>query len=89
MVLLQRNIKANEKRVSRIRSEQGLIAKGAKKPYRDYPNHSQYQEQENILNQVFTANEKNEVWVGDFTYIPKESIIIYPVEFLIIDMTYH
>jgi putative transposase len=30
-VLLQRNIKINEKRVSRIMSGQGLIAKGAKK----------------------------------------------------------
>ncbi len=39
-VLLQRNIKVNEKRVSRIMSEQGLIAKGAKKPYRYYPNHA-------------------------------------------------
>ncbi|MPM22094.1 hypothetical protein SDC9_68544 [bioreactor metagenome] len=69
-VLQHRNIKVNEKRVSRIMSGQGLIAKGAKKPYRYYPNRTQYEERENILNRVFTANEKNKIWVGDITYIP-------------------
>ena len=55
-VLLQRNIKINEKRVSRIMSKQGLIAKDAKKPYRYYPNKTQYEERENILNRYrYTA----------------------------------
>lgn len=69
-VLLRRNIKINEKRVSRIMSKQGLIAKGAKKPYRYYPNKTQYEERENILNCVFSASKKNKIWVGDITYIP-------------------
>lgn len=32
--------------------EYGLIPKGAKKKYRYYPNKTQYEERENILNQV-------------------------------------
>lgn len=81
-VLLQRNIKVNEKRVTRIMSGQGLIAKGAKKPYRYYPNRSQYEERENILNRVFTANEKNEIWVGDITYIPTRHGFLYLAVFI-------
>jgi len=74
-VLLQRNIKINEKRVSRLMSEQGLIAKGAKKPYRYYPNRTQYEERENILNRVFSASAKNKIWVGDITYIPTRETV--------------
>ena len=81
-VLLQRNIKVNEKRVSRIMSELGLIAKGAKKPYRYYPNRSQYEERENILNRVFIADEKNKVWVGDITYIPTRHGFLYLAVFI-------
>ena len=80
--LLQRNIKVNEKRVSRIMSELGLIAKGAKKSYRYYPNRSQYEERENILNRVFIADEKNKVWVGDITYIPTRHGFLYLAVFI-------
>lgn len=81
-VLLQRNINVNVKRVSRIMSGQGLIAKGAKKPYRYYPNQSQYEERENILNRVFTATGKNEIWVGDITYIPTRHRFLYLAVFI-------
>ncbi|MEA4933322.1 MAG: IS3 family transposase [Lawsonibacter sp.] len=81
-VLLQRNIEVNEKRVSRIMSELGLIAKGAKKPYRYYPNRSQYEERESILNRVFIADEKNKVWVGDITYIPTRHGFLYLAVFI-------
>lgn len=81
-VLLQRNIKVNEKRVSRIMSEHGLIAKGAKKPYRYYPNRTQYEEHENILNRVFTTDKKNKVWVGDITYIPTRHGFLYSAVFI-------
>ena len=81
-VLLQRNIKVNEKRVSRIMSEHGLIAKGAKRPYRYYPNRTQYEEYENILNRVFTTNKKNKVWVGDITYIPTRHGFLYLAVFI-------
>jgi putative transposase len=81
-VMLQKNIKVNEKRVSRIMSEQGLIAKGAKKLYRYYPNRTQYEERENILNRVFTSNKKNKVWVGDITYIPTRHGFLYLAIFI-------
>jgi len=64
----------NAKRVSKLMSEQGLLAKGSRKPYRYYPNKRQYKERENILNRVFSANEKNKIWVGDITYIPTKRI---------------
>lgn len=81
-VLLQRNIRINEKRVSRIMSGQGLIAKGARKPYRYYPNRTQYEEHENILNRVFSASQKNQIWVGDITYIPTRHGFLYLAVFI-------
>jgi len=58
------------------------IAKGAKKPYHYYPNKTQYEERENILNRVFTANEKNKIWVGDITYIPTRHGFLYLAVFI-------
>lgn len=46
--LEQKNIKVNCKRISRLMSEHGLVAKGARKAYRQHPNKSQYTEKENI-----------------------------------------
>lgn len=63
-------------------SEHGLIAKGARKSYRYQPNKKTYDEKENILNQVFTANEKNRVWVGDITYIPTRHGWLYLAVFI-------
>jgi len=51
-------------------SEHGLIAKGTRKYYRYQANKNTYDEKENILNQVFKASQKNQIWVGDITYIP-------------------
>ena len=81
-VLEQRHVKVNPKRVSRLMSEHGLIAKGARKSYRYQPNKKTYDEKENILNQVFTANEKNRVWVGDITYIPTRHGWLYLTVFI-------
>lgn len=51
-------------------SQHGLIAKGTSKNYRKSPNKKPYDKKEKILNRVFTATERNKVWVGDTTYIP-------------------
>ena len=48
--------------------QQGLRAKGARKHYRFHPNKTRYEPQDNILNRVFTTQNKNQVWVGDITY---------------------
>ena len=66
-VLLQKNIHVNQKRVSRLMSERGIIPKGAKKKYRYYPNKTQYEERENILGQIFSAKQKNQIWVDIFS----------------------
>jgi len=81
-VLVQRNVPVNVKRVSRLMSEHDLIAKGAKKKYRYYPNKTQYEERENILGQVFAAHTKNQVWVGDITYIPTRHGFLYLAVFI-------
>jgi putative transposase len=47
----------------------GLQAKGTPRSYRKN-NAPSYQERANILDRVFTVNDKNSVWVGDITYVP-------------------
>jgi len=81
-VMLQRNVNVNVKRVCRLMSEQGLTAKGAKKAYRYYPNRTQYEERENVLNRVFSATDKNKIWVGDITYIPTHHGFLYLAIFI-------
>jgi putative transposase len=47
----------------------GLQAKGTPRRYRKTHAPS-YQEKANLLDRIFTVNDKNSVWVGDITYIP-------------------
>ena len=81
-VLLQKNIKVNIRRVSKLMVQHGLIAKGTRKTYHYYPNKNKYEERENILNRVFSAKEKNMVWVGDITYIPTRQGFLYLAVFI-------
>ena len=81
-VLLQRNIHVNVKRVSRLMSGHNLVPKGSKKRYRSHPNKSKYEERNNILGQVFATNRKNQVWVGDITYIPTKHGFLHLAVFL-------
>lgn len=81
-VLEKQLVKVSHKRISRLLSEHGLIAKGAKKKYRNYENKTPYEECDNILNQVFTAAQKNLVWVGDITYIPTRHGFLYLAIFI-------
>ena len=37
---------------------------------------------ENLLNQNFKSDKKNEIWVGDITYIPLQNKYIYLASFL-------
>ena len=50
--------------------------------FHSQPNKNVYDEKENILNQVFTSNKKNKVWVGDITYIPTKHGWLYPAVFI-------
>lgn len=75
--LLKKNISVNVKRISRIMSEHGLIAKGSRKMYRHHSSKNKYEEKDNILNRVFSAKERNKIWVGDITYIPTKHGFLY------------
>lgn len=70
LVLERQGIKINSKRVSKLMSAHGLIAKGTRKTYRKSKKGAEYEERENLLNRVFTASKRNKVWVGDTTNAP-------------------
>ncbi len=82
LVLEQQGVKVNPKRVSKLMSEHGLIAKGTRKVYRKPQKGKPYEAKENILNRVFTAKERNKVWVGDITYIPTKQGFLYLAVFI-------
>ena len=63
-------------------SEHGLIAKGTRRFYRYQANKTAYEEKENILNQVFKTSAKNQIWVGDITYIPTKRGWLYLAVFI-------
>lgn len=81
-VLEQQNVHVNPKRVSKLMSEHGLIAKGSRRFYRYQANKTAYDEKENILNQVFKTSAKNQIWVGDITYIPTKRGWLYLAVFI-------
>ena len=81
-VLEQQGIHVNPKRVCRLMSEQNLIAKGTRKSDHYQPDKNTYDEKENILNQVFKASQKNQIWVGDITYIPTKQGWLYLAVFI-------
>ena len=82
LVLEKQVIQANSKRVSRLMSEHGLVAKGTRKAYSKPRKGKAYEEQENILNRVFSADERNKIWVGDITYIPTKHGFLYLAVFI-------
>jgi putative transposase len=82
MVLKQRGVKVNTKRVSKLMSQHGLIAKGTRKTYRKSPRSKPYEEKQNVLNRVFTTNARNQIWVGDITYIPTKHGFLYLAAFI-------
>lgn len=82
LVLQKQGINVNNKRVSRLMSEHGLVAKGTRKAYHKPRKGKPYEEKENVLNQVFSAKERNKIWVGDITYIPTKHGFLYLAIFI-------
>lgn len=82
LVLERQGVKVNQKRVSKLMSTHGLVAKGTRKTYRKAPKGTLYEEKENILNRVFTTDARNKVWVGDITYIPTKHGFLYLAVFI-------
>lgn len=81
-VLEQQRIHVNAKRVCKLMSENGLVAKGTRKFYQYQANKTIYDEKENILNKIYKASEKNQIWVGDITYIPTKHGWLYLAVFI-------
>lgn len=82
LVLEKQGVKVNLKRVSKLMSEHGLVAKGTRKAYHRPRNGKPYEEKNNILNRVFSANARNKIWVGDITYIPTKRGFLYLAVFI-------
>lgn len=47
-----------------------LYSKGTRYKYKNYNKKTSSIERPNLLNQMFYADKKNKIWVGDITYIP-------------------
>ena len=59
-----------------------LQAKTYKRKKGNYRKMSENLLEENLLNQNFKSDKKNEIWVGDITYIPLQKKYIYLASFL-------
>lgn len=74
-VLAENGIKAGKKRIRAIMQELGLVSirENAK---RNYKKRQEYQKR-NLLNQNFSAQQINEVWVSDITYFKIKDYALY------------
>lgn len=71
-------IKVNRKRVTRLMRLIALIPYGTRCRYKNYSK----KECPNLLNQIFKADAKNKIWVGDITYIPTKKKTLYLAVFI-------
>ena len=59
-----------------------LYPKGTRYKYKNYNKKTNSIERPNLLNQMFYADKKNKIWVGDITYIPTRKGTLYLAVFL-------
>ena len=64
----------SRRRIGRILHQCELFSRGTRRKYRKPPSDHIHS---NIVNQDFKANYKNQIWVGDITYIPSQEGMIY------------
>lgn len=69
-VLNKKGIHVNRNRVGKLLHQMGLYAKGSRYKYKNYNKKRPSLSHPNLLNQVFQAEKKNKIWLGDITYIP-------------------
>ena len=81
-VLSVKGIYVNRKRVARLMRELKLCPKGTRYKYKNYNKKTNSIERPNLLNQMFYADKKNKIWVGDITYIPTRKGTLYLAVFL-------
>ena len=67
--LRNEGILCNKKRVARLMKQHGLQAKGKRKFKATTNSKHNYPVAENLLNQDFSAQRPNQIWVADITYI--------------------
>lgn len=59
-----------------------LYAKGARRAYKNYHKKHSNRACANVLQQDFTAEHWNKVWLGDITYVPTHEGYLYLAAFL-------
>lgn len=79
--LKNRGILASRKRVAKLMRMDGLYPKGSPHQYRRKYGHQQ-EGRPNLLNQIFEAKGRNQIWLGDITYIPTKKKTLYLAVFL-------
>jgi len=80
--LEKEGVSANHKRVGRLMRAMGLYAKGTRYRYKHYHKTTDNEDRPNLLNQVFNAGGKNQIWIGDITYIHTKRGYLYLAVFL-------
>lgn len=80
-VLELQGLHVNRKRISRLMRLMALYPKGCRYGYKKYGK-STTEGNPNLLNQIFKADGKNKIWVGDITYIPTKKKRLYLAVFV-------
>jgi putative transposase len=80
--LQDEGIKVNRKRVVKLMRTMNLYAKGARRAYKNYNKKHSNRACHDMLQQNFTADHRNTVWLGDITYVPTQEGYLYLAAFL-------
>lgn len=75
--LKKKNITCGKNRVARLMRENNIAAKTKKKYKATTNSKHNYPVADNLLNQNFTSDHPNQVWVADITYIPTDEGWLY------------
>lgn len=76
-VLRQQGVRVSEKTVARIMQELGLKSRTVKKYKATTNSKHSLPVHDNVLNQQFTAQAPNQVWMADITYVPTDEGWLY------------
>lgn len=79
--LENKGILVSRKRVAKLMRMDGLYPKGTPYHYRRKSG-KQREGRPNLLNQIFEAKGRNQIWLGDITYIPTRKKTLYLAVFL-------
>jgi len=80
--LKREDLHASRRRVGKLMKKKGLYAKRTRYYYKNYLKKAKNEERPNLLNQIFKAKKKNEIWLGDISYIQTKHVYLYLVAFI-------